>query len=80
MTKRELNIKAIDNRIKNEGEKYFQIIEDEIKPELIRLHNIDKELNYFSLESLKTLIILNRLYRAIPMHRFGIYAEIDGIL
>lgn len=73
---RQLKIKAIKNKFENEGQKYFVIVENEIKPELIRLHNIDKELKYFNIESLKTLIVLNRMYRAIPFHRFGIFAEL----
>lgn len=81
MTKRELNrdVKKLydeyyHNSFKAPNE-YFEWIETEGKPELIRLYNADTSLSSLTADNLRKLLRLNLRLRAIALHLFGIDIE-----
>jgi hypothetical protein len=78
MTKQELN-RDVKRLFKKEQslnathmtcEDFYTIIDNEIKPEFLRLYRADKNCEYFNLQSLKMLISLNQRYSIIPQHQF----------
>lgn len=77
MTARELNrdIKRLEakyNKLKDMGEvKYYKELPSIIK-EFARLHGADNGAEYMNLNSLKTMIRMNRVLNIIPQHQFFI--------
>lgn len=85
MTKQELNaaVKRVANKYKNnspkEGEDldpYFKWVENEIKPEVLRLYRADTTLQSLTADNLRRLLRLNVLLRVIPFHQFGLHVEL----
>lgn len=80
MTTKERNrdIKRLAKAIKNfpdtdkTGKTAYEFIDGYAKKEFIRLHNADNSFQSLSNESILLLIGLNRTYRFIPFHRFGL--------
>ena len=77
MTAKELNrdIKRLEakyNKLKDSGDvKYYKELPSIMK-EFARLHGADNGAEYMNLNSLKTMIRLNRILNIIPHHQFFI--------
>lgn len=82
MTAKELNrdIKRLakkdaDISKMNSNDAYYQLRESLIK-EYTRLYYADKEFKYMNAASMRIMIRLNGIYRAIPLHQFGLNIEL----
>lgn len=76
MTTQELNrdinrlYKAIE---KSKGkESYYEDLENVHSKEFKRLYNADNNFEYMNKKSILILMVLNRRFRFIPFHNFGI--------
>lgn len=74
MTARELNqaIKRLGKEFKK-AETIEQV--ESLKDEFLRLYNADNKGEYLNLQSLKTMMCINRTYRFVQLHMFYIQME-----
>lgn len=61
------------SRLDNGGEQEYE----DIRKEVARYHNLDKEGKLCNVNSLKILCVMNRIMQGVPTHRFGLNFEID---
>ena len=75
MTKQELNRdinRMYINYISNKNNTIMKFDYNAMFEEYRRLYYADDELKYMNKKSIRIMLILNRIYRIIPFHMFGI--------
>lgn len=68
-----LQAKAKDNE---SVEKYYKLIEEEVKPEFMRLYRADSKIEQMNFKSFKMMYRMNLSHRFVPLHMFAIGIEI----
>lgn len=85
MTTTELNrdvkrlLKTFQKIDNNNLEDYFKVVDEQIKPEFLRLYRADDTLESFNKTSLLIMIRLNNKFRFVPLHQFGIYINLEKL-
>lgn len=80
MTTAELNRdikKLYNNQVKAFAdlgiEEFTEYKKNVLKPEWLRLYGADREMKYMTAKSIKIMIVLNRKWRIIHAHEFGLF-------
>lgn len=78
MTKQQINnkVKQLHNKVKQleklDIDDHFKALDKEIKPLFREIYNSDKTFNLMNKKSILVMLVLNRRFRIIPFHQFGI--------